>query len=42
MAPSGRSAAEAIFRMVGDKTRAVVDNCDITLNQPDDAWPGTT
>ena len=27
---------ETIFHMVGDKTRAVVDNCDITLNQPDD------
>ena len=27
---------EVIFHMVGDKTHAVVDNCDITLNQPDD------
>lgn len=26
---------ETIFRMVGDKTRAVVDNCDITMKQPD-------
>lgn len=26
---------ETIFRMVGDKTRAVVDNCDITMRQPD-------
>ena len=25
---------EVIFHMVGDKTQAVVDNCDITLNQP--------
>ena len=27
---------EVIFHMVGDKTHAVVDDCDITLNQPDD------
>lgn len=26
---------ETIFRMVGDKTRAVVDNCDITMKQSD-------
>lgn len=25
---------EAVFRMVGDKTRAVVDDCDIILEQP--------
>ena len=26
---------EVIFHMVGDKTHAVVDNCDITMRQPD-------
>ena len=28
---------ETVFFMAGDQTHAVVDNCDITLKQPDDA-----